>query len=187
MITISASGDKANASGFSLKAARTSRLAEIIVNIQASHFLRLPLGIARIAVLGLPASISASAIRLKDMAQLRAPTIATIIQLILSSLGIPLEAKNVLITAKGNAKIVCPNLIIPRMIWIFRITINLLAFAWAWIVNPMISGISASADDSVSVPTMIGLNLWGSKAHGQSAPSAVGQIGIRSVQYQIGM
>ena len=88
------------------------------------------------------------------MAQLRAPTIATIIQLILSSLGIPLEAKNVLITAKGNAKIVCPNLIIPRMIWIFRITINLLAFAWAWIVNPMISGISASADDSVLVPTM---------------------------------
>ena len=125
--------------------------------------------------------------RLKDMAQLLAPTIATRIQLIFPNSGIPLEARNILITANGSAKIVCSNLIIFKMIRIFRSIIKLLAFVWAWIVNPMISGISASADDSVSVPTMIGLNLWGSKAHGQSAPSAVGQIGIRSVQYQIGM
>jgi len=40
MMTTSASGDKRNASGFSLKAANTSRLAETIVNIQVSHFLR---------------------------------------------------------------------------------------------------------------------------------------------------
>ena len=118
------------------------------------------------AVLGLLASMSASAIRLKDMAQLLAPTIATRIQLIFPNLGIPLEARNILITANGSAKIVCSNLIIFKMIRIFRGIIKLLAFVWAWIVNPMISGISTTADDSVLVPTMIGLYFWRSKAHG---------------------
>ena len=78
-----------------------------------------PMGRARTLVLGFSASKNRSAQRLNPMAAERAPTMATVIQRIVLHGGTPLAASSAPVKAKGKAKIVCSNLIISRMIFIF--------------------------------------------------------------------
>ncbi len=71
---------------------------------------------ARVLVRGLAASISASAQRLKAMAQERAATMATRIQRTVRQAGRPLAARMTAVKAKGSAKMECSHLIISRVV-----------------------------------------------------------------------
>ena len=71
---------------------------------------------ARLLVRGLAASNSASAQRLKAMAQERAATIATRIQATFCQPGNPLAASNIAVKAKGSAKMECSHLIISIVV-----------------------------------------------------------------------
>jgi len=73
--------------------------------------LSMPAGIARILVRGLAASMSASAQRLKAMAQERAETMATRIHNRVRREGRPCAARMVAVNANGSAKIECSHLI----------------------------------------------------------------------------
>jgi hypothetical protein len=75
-----------------------------------------PVGNARPLVRGFNLSKAASAIRLKDMAALLAPTIAATIHPICHPLGKPFRANNAPISAKGRANTVCSNLIMSSVI-----------------------------------------------------------------------
>ena len=125
MIVTSATGDRASASGFSRQAATTSSAADTTVNTPTALLVMSPAGMARIAVRGLSASMPASATRLNAIAQLRAPTMATSIQPRTPHGGTPPAAKKALMTANGSAKTVCSNLIISRMMRVWRITLGI--------------------------------------------------------------
>ena len=71
---------------------------------------------ARVLVRGLAASSSASAQRLKAMAQERAVTMATRIQTRVRQAGSPLAASSAAVSAKGSAKIECSHLIISSVV-----------------------------------------------------------------------
>ena len=75
-----------------------------------------PAGMARVLVRGLAASKSASAQRLKAMAQDRAATMATRIQPTVRQAGKPLAARIVAVRAKGRAKMECSHLIISSVV-----------------------------------------------------------------------
>ena len=79
---------------------------------QDSVRLTAPAGRARPAVRGLAASKRWSAMRLKVMAQVRAPTMARITQKNTRRLGRPRAARKAPMSAKGMANTVCWNLII---------------------------------------------------------------------------
>jgi hypothetical protein len=103
---------------FSRYAAKNSRADETAVNRITWAGVTSPLGRARMLVLGFSASKTRSAQRLNPMAAERAPTMATAIQKIVRHAGSPRAASSAPVNAKGNAKIVCSNLIISRMIFI---------------------------------------------------------------------
>src|SRR5579864_9390983 len=75
-----------------------------------------PAGIARLLVRGLAASRSASAQRLKAMAQERAEIMATRIKTTVRKLGSPFAASNTAVRANGSAKIECSHLIISSVV-----------------------------------------------------------------------
>src|SRR5208283_3693942 len=75
-----------------------------------------PAGMARLLVRGLAASSSASAQRLKAMAQERAATIATRIQTTVRQPGNPRAASSTAVKANGKAKIECSHLIISSVV-----------------------------------------------------------------------
>ena len=81
-------------------------------NSQDSFRLTWPAGRARPAVRGLAASNLWSAMRLKVMAQVRAPTMARSTQKNTRRLGRPRAARKAPMRAKGRANTVCWNLII---------------------------------------------------------------------------
>lgn len=87
-----------------------------MVNSAANLIERVPRGSARSRVLGFDLSKWKSAIRLKVMAALLAPTIAARIQNACQSVGKPFRASNAPINAKGRAKSVCSNLIMSSVI-----------------------------------------------------------------------
>src|SRR6185437_11892398 len=72
-------------------------------------------GIARAAVRGFTASISASTRRLKAIAAVRAPTMQTMIQPSTRGGGHPPAASTAPVRANGSAKIECSHLIISRV------------------------------------------------------------------------
>src|ERR1019366_6642162 len=74
---------------------------------------------ARTWVRGLAASSSASAQRLKAMAQERAETMATRIQRSVRHAGIPPAASTTEVSAKGSAKMECSHLIISNVMRVF--------------------------------------------------------------------
>ena len=74
---------------------------------------------ARLLVRGLAASRSASAQRLKAMAQERAVTMATRIQTRVRQLGRPWAASSVAVSANGSAKMECSHLIISSVVFVF--------------------------------------------------------------------
>ncbi len=88
-------------------------------DIVKNHKFVLPIwfwSLIRYAVLGLWISYLASTSRLNDIAQLRAITSAPIINKSCLISGIPPAAIKALITANGNEKIVCENLINLKMV-----------------------------------------------------------------------
>ena len=86
------------------------------VNRMANRIERVPRGNARSRVLGFNLSKCRSAIRLKVIAALLAPTMAATIQNVCQSVGKPFDASNAPMNAKGRAKSVCSNLIIFSVI-----------------------------------------------------------------------
>ena len=71
---------------------------------------------ARLRVRGLAASSSASAQRLKAIAEERAATMATRIHATVRAAGNPLAANSTAVSAKGSAKIECSHLIISSVV-----------------------------------------------------------------------
>src|ERR1043165_2513310 len=100
----SATGARIRVKRLSIVAAMKKSAAEIIVNAQTKLTESAPAGIARLRVRGLRASISRSAMRLKAIAQERAPTIASVIQRNCRSVGSPLAAKTAPRKAKGRSE-----------------------------------------------------------------------------------
>ena len=92
----------------------------VMVKMTANCTDRVPRGRARPLVRGFNLSKRASAILLKAMAALRAPTIAATIQPICHQDGKPFCASNAPINAKGRAKTVCSNLIISSVMFNLR-------------------------------------------------------------------
>ena len=95
-----------------MAAAATRAAAERATNAQTSRRVRRPDGSSRAAVRGLRASSSWSASRLKPMAALRAPTMATRIHSTCRGGGAPPAARNAAARANGRAKTECESLII---------------------------------------------------------------------------
>src|SRR6185437_16008775 len=75
-----------------------------------------PAGMARVQVRGLAASMSASAQRLKAMAQERAAIMATRIQRSVRRAGRPPAARMAAVSANGSAKMECSHLIISSVV-----------------------------------------------------------------------
>src|ERR1044072_4594940 len=99
-----------------MAAARKKIAALRMVNTQIKPTDKAPAGIARIFVRGLRASYSRSAIRLKAIAVERAPTMATMIQIICHGLGMPPAPRTAPRNAKGSANSVCSILIISSVV-----------------------------------------------------------------------
>ena len=106
-------------SSFSIYAAKKKITKDTMIKITVWTGAIRPVGIALSFVRGFKASILQSISLFKNMAAERAPTIATIIQRILSNDGIPLADSIAPINANGRAKRVCENLIISSIIRIF--------------------------------------------------------------------
>src|SRR6266576_6202631 len=119
MTLASATGDNNSVKRLSMAAARKKIAALNNVKPQTNATDRTPAGIARIFVRGLRASYSRSAMRLKAIAVDRAPTIATTIQTICHSDGIPRAASTAPRKANGNANSVCSILIISSVVRMF--------------------------------------------------------------------
>lgn len=75
----------------------------------------LPLGISRFLVLGFFLSKFLSTIRLKDMAEFRAVTIAKMMRISKSTFGLPWDATKTLDRAKGSANTACSILIMRNV------------------------------------------------------------------------
>ena len=86
------------------------------MNAQAKGSESWPAGRARSRVRGLAASMCRSAMRLKAIAQERAPTIASAIQSNCRGAGSPPAASTAPSSAKGSAKSVCSILIISSVV-----------------------------------------------------------------------
>jgi hypothetical protein len=95
-----------------MAAATTNAAADSATNAHTSRRDRSPAGSSRPAVRGFRASSSWSARRLKPMAALRAPTMATRIQTTCRREGAPPAARTAAAMAKGRAKTECESLII---------------------------------------------------------------------------
>src|SRR6266567_7826334 len=115
----SATGERMSVKRFNIAAVRKKMLALKMVNAQTKPTDRTPLGIARILVRGLRVSYSRSAMRLKDIAVDRAPTIAMVIQTICQGVGIPRAANTAPRKANGSANSVCSILIISSVVRMF--------------------------------------------------------------------
>src|SRR5260370_31207550 len=89
-------------------------------NVQTNVCESAQVGIARVAVRGLAASICASASRLKAIAAERAETMHSPIQPSCAAVGKPPAASNAPHKAKGRAKIECSHLIMSRVILMFE-------------------------------------------------------------------
>jgi len=119
---LSATGDRISVSRLSCHAASTNKAEEMHVNIQTNHASTWPDGNARPAVRGFAASMWRSAILLNAIAADLAPTIATVIQMSLSTqnqtgLGPVSRAARVAPrNANGSANRVCSILIISSVI-----------------------------------------------------------------------
>ncbi len=87
-----------------------------MINPRVKPRLTRPRGRARSLVLGFLASTAASARRLKAMAALLAPTIASRIKKACRAVGSPRAPMSAPMKAKGSANTVCWTLIISRMI-----------------------------------------------------------------------
>jgi hypothetical protein len=105
----------------SIAEATKKSAAEASVNAQTKETGRRPAGMARVAVRGLAASNSRSAMRLKAIAAERAPTIARVIQSVCQAVGSPVAvkpraARSAPRKAKGSAKSVCSIFIISSVV-----------------------------------------------------------------------
>src|SRR5262245_35961425 len=107
--------DKYKHNGFTCQAEKTKSADIAIVKRAAKRIERSPLGRARSLVRGFNLSYCRSAIRLKAIAALRAPTIAARIQPVCPMVGSPLRASSTAMNAKGKAKTVCSNLIMSSV------------------------------------------------------------------------
>src|SRR5688572_1036312 len=103
----SATGARARHTGDSAAAAATKSAVEAASTPQAHPAASLPLGSGREAVRGLAASMARSAMRLKVIAAVRAPTMAATIQAACHAVGSPPAPRTIPITAKGSANRVC--------------------------------------------------------------------------------
>lgn len=106
-------------SSFSIYAARKKTIKDTMIKITVWTGVIRPVGIALSFVRGFKASILQSISLFKNMAAERAPTIATIIQRILSNEGIPLADSIAPIKANGRANRVWENFIISSIIRVF--------------------------------------------------------------------
>src|SRR2546423_11574222 len=122
----SATGARMSVRRLSIAAAKKKSAAEANVNARTKPTDSVPEGIARSRVRGLAASYLRSAIRLKAIALERAPTIATVIQMICCHDGSPLAASTAPRKAKGSANSVCSILIISSVVRIFRATVTMI-------------------------------------------------------------